>query len=137
MNLSGIFHKPAGNTYGKSKVWPCVYQVPEAANHTSVEGFISLSCVIMFLHLQTTLHWDAAAVAVAHASSLQYLLSISPLAQRDLTIRLGDLNPQVVAEMAQITHFEELLHLMFKFRDELYISAGDDQIVNIDSHQQV
>lgn len=69
-------------------------------------------------------------------SFLQYLGGVRRLAKRDAATALSHLDAEVVFECSEITHLEEILHLLFEISDVFSVITSDDEVVHVHTDDQ-
>lgn len=88
--------------------------------------------MLCLLSLNMWSYWHGARVAVYNAAPVKSSPR-TPLAQVDAVNGLAHLDPQVKTQGTEITHFEEVLHLLLEVLGLPDVEANDD----IDANKQM
>jgi hypothetical protein len=129
-------HEPTNVADRECQVRPRVGEVAKAHHKTSVLRSVHLLCHVVAAQLQPLLHRSESWVAVGEPSQLNDVLGVDGLSKRGPGVALMHLDPQVEGEKSQFTHLEGGLHLFFECWYLYILSAGDHQVVDVDTHQQ-
>jgi hypothetical protein len=129
-------HEPTNIADGECQVRSCVGEVAKAPHKTSVLRSVHLLRCAAMAQPQPLLHRSESWVAVGEPSQLNDALGVGGLLKRDPGVALMHLDPQVDGEKPQVTHWEGGLHLFLEHCHLCIIGVGDDQVVNVDTHQQ-
>jgi hypothetical protein len=114
---------------------PTVCEVAQAPHKTPVLRSIHLLRRAVAAQLQPLLHRGESWVAVGEPSQLNDALGIGGLSKRDPGVALVHLDPQIEGERPQVTHLEGGLHLFLERCHLRILSAGDHQVIDVDTYQ--
>jgi hypothetical protein len=111
-------------------------QVAQATDKTSVLRRINLLQLAIAAQFYPFLHQSVGRVAVTHASQLDDVLGVVSLTESDAAVVLMDLDAEVEAEKTEVAHLKGGIHLSLEDLHLCFFRAGDDEAVDIDTHQQ-
>ena len=111
-------------------------RIPQSSDAAAVLCLVHWSSGAVLAQFEPSLHRCVAGVAVLNARALQESLGIGRLPEHDAAALLAHLDPEVVAEHAQVAHAKHPGHLLLERDDLRRGRSGYDEVIHVNPDDQ-